>query len=40
MRLINAAPGELFWIGMESGIRSNGRLDLNKCEAVCRAVFG
>jgi len=38
--------GEVFryWIDMESGVRSfigdNVWLDLDKCEAVCRAVFG
>jgi len=36
-----AAPrGALYWIDMESGVRTNGALDLAKCEAVCRAVYG
>ncbi len=35
-----AAPGgTLYWIDMESGVRTDGRFDLAKCEAVCRAVF-
>lgn len=37
---IAAPPGAVYWIDMESGIRTDGRLDLAKCEAVCRAVFG
>lgn len=36
-----AAPaGALYWIDMESGVRTDGLLDLAKCEAVCRAVYG
>jgi hypothetical protein len=36
-----AAPdGALYWIDMESGVRTNGAFDLAKCEAVCRAVYG
>ncbi|PQM26511.1 phosphoribosylanthranilate isomerase [Sphingopyxis lindanitolerans] len=36
-----AAPEDgQFWIDMESGVRTDGRFDLAKCEAVCRAVFG
>lgn len=35
------APGDgLFWIDMESGVRTDDRMDLAKCEAVCRAVYG
>lgn len=30
----------LFWIDMESGVRSNGSFDLKKCEAVCHSVYG
>lgn len=37
---IGAGPDVPYWIDMESGVRSNGRLDLGKCEAVCRAVYG
>ncbi|MEZ2222646.1 phosphoribosylanthranilate isomerase [Rhizobium sp. RCC_161_2] len=37
---ISASANDLYWIDMESGIRSNGWLDLDKCEAVCRAVYG
>lgn len=29
-----------FWIDMESGVRREGRFDLARCEAVCRAVYG
>lgn len=36
---IAAAPGSTYWIDMESGVRTDGLLDLGKCEAVCRAVF-
>jgi len=36
-----AAPrGALYWIDMESGVRTDGAFDLAKCEAVCRAVYG
>ena len=37
---IAAPAGVPYWIDMESGIRTNDRLDLDKCETVCRAVFG
>lgn len=29
-----------YWIDMETRVRSNEWLDLDKCEAVCRAVYG
>lgn len=36
-----AAPAVAdFWIDMESGVRRDGRFDLSRCEAVCRAVYG
>ena len=36
-----AAPANaLYWIDMESGVRSDGVFDLTLCEAVCRAVYG
>lgn len=36
-----AAPvGSQYFIDMESGVRTGGRFDLAKCEAVCKAVFG
>lgn len=35
-----AAPADaLYWIDMESGVRTDGAFDLAKCEAVCRAVY-
>lgn len=39
--LENVAPaaGAVYWIDMESGVRTDGWFDLAKCEAVCRAVF-
>ncbi len=37
---IDAQPGGQFWIDMESGVRTDGYLDLTKCEVVCRAVYG
>jgi hypothetical protein len=37
---IAAPAGALYWIDMESGVRTRGALDLAKCEAVCRAVYG
>ncbi|MYM83659.1 phosphoribosylanthranilate isomerase [Duganella sp. FT50W] len=33
------AAGAAYWIDMESGVRTEGRFDLAKCEAVCRIVF-
>ena len=33
------AAGAAYWIDMESGVRTDGRFDLAKCEAVCRIVF-
>ncbi len=36
---IAAPAGAQYWIDMESGVRTDGRFDLAKCEAVCRAVF-
>ena len=39
VRNINAMPGQRYWIDMESGIRTAGRMDLDKCESVCRAAF-
>ncbi|CAN5528003.1 hypothetical protein BH10PSE4_BH10PSE4_24060 [soil metagenome] len=37
---IAAPDGALYWIDMESGVRTEGAFDLVKCEAVCRAVYG
>jgi hypothetical protein len=36
-----AAPaGASYWIDMESGVCTDGKFDVAKCEAVCRSVFG
>lgn len=37
---IAAPAGSIYWIDMESQIRTDGLLDLDKCRAVCRAVYG
>ncbi len=37
---IAAPQGAVYWIDMESGVRTDGAFDLAKCEAVCRAVYG
>jgi len=34
------AGGAPFWIDMESGVRTEGRFDLQKCAAVCELAFG
>lgn len=31
-------PGKAFWIDMETGVRTDDRFDLDKCEQVCRIV--
>jgi len=38
VRAINTA--EPYWLDMESGVRTDDWLDLDKCQAVCEAVFG
>lgn len=40
LKAIDADNSALYWIDMESGVRTDGWFDLNKCEAVCKAVFG
>jgi hypothetical protein len=37
---IDAPAGSSYFIDMESGVRTDGHFDLNKCEQVCLAVFG
>jgi hypothetical protein len=37
---LNIASGAAFWIDMESGVRTENRFDLAKCEAVCEIVYG
>jgi hypothetical protein len=34
-----SVDGGQYWIDMESGVRTDDRFDLTKCEAVCRAVY-
>jgi hypothetical protein len=34
------AQGIPFWIDMESGVRTDGLFDLEKCASVCELVFG
>lgn len=36
---LTEADNRNFWIDMESGVRSDGFLDLDKCEQVCRIVY-
>ena len=38
-RLI-VAMGVPFWIDIETGVRTDGLLDVDKCAAVCAAVYG
>lgn len=33
-------PANNFWIDMETGLRTDDWLDLDKCRAVCEAVYG
>jgi hypothetical protein len=28
-----------YWLDMESGVRTDDWLDLDKCESVCRSLF-
>lgn len=37
---LTIAPDTAYWIDMESGVRNGPDFDLEKCEAVCRTVFG
>lgn len=37
---IEVTDNRAFWIDMESGVRTGGLLDLRKCAAVCRSVYG
>lgn len=39
LEAINTSQYGQFWIDMESGIRTDGKFDLTKCESVCRAVY-
>lgn len=36
---LDVADGVAYWIDMESGVRTQGAFDLEKCEAVCRTVY-
>ena len=37
---LSVADTTPFWIDMESGIRTDGAFDLEKCHSVCRAIYG
>ncbi|PYE77902.1 hypothetical protein DFQ15_11146 [Xylophilus ampelinus] len=37
---LDVPSGARFWIDMESGIRTEGVFDLQKCGAVCETVYG
>lgn len=37
---IRPPAGVAYWIDMESGVRSDGLMDLDKCARVCERVFG
>ena len=39
LHVISAGDGQ-YWIDMESGVRTDDRFDLEKCRAVCEAVYG
>lgn len=39
IRAFQVKPGLAYWIDMESGVLTDGKLDLAKCEAVCKAVY-
>ncbi|MHC2250961.1 hypothetical protein ACVILK_000653 [Bradyrhizobium embrapense] len=39
MSVLDQMPGR-YWIDMESGVRTDDRFDVEKCRAVCEAVFG
>jgi phosphoribosylanthranilate isomerase len=40
LRWIGSVNAQNYWIDMESGVRTDDWLDLDKCEAVCRAIWG
>ena len=37
--VLSAIHAHNFWIDMETGVRTDDWLDLDKCEAVCRAIW-
>jgi hypothetical protein len=37
---LRVAPGVPYWIDIESGVRSSGSFDIDKCAKVCELVFG
>lgn len=39
LQKFQVSAGGSYWIDMESGVRTEGRFDLSKCEAVCRLVY-
>ncbi|MGY4224421.1 phosphoribosylanthranilate isomerase [Bradyrhizobium sp. USDA 4503] len=38
MSVLEQMPGR-YWIDIESGVRTDDRFDIEKCRAVCEAVF-
>ena len=36
---LSVATGVPFWIDMETGVRTDGKLDLEKCATVCAAIY-
>jgi phosphoribosylanthranilate isomerase len=38
--VVSRIQADRYWIDMETGVRTGDWLDLDKCEAVCRAVYG
>ncbi len=38
--VVSRIQADRYWIDMETGVRTEDWLDLDKCEAVCRAVYG
>jgi hypothetical protein len=39
LKAINPPSGTVYWIDMESGVRSNGLIDIDKCRKVCELIF-
>ncbi|MDM3872356.1 hypothetical protein QSV34_13450 [Porticoccus sp. W117] len=37
---LTESDNKQFWVDMESGVRTDGWLDVDKCEQVCKLIFG